>query len=308
DQQQEAFDALEQAAASYHEADDVRGEGDALRQLGNILWCPGRTADADATARRAITVLEQLDPGRELARAYATMAALRKDAADLENATAYASRAHALAELAGDDATSIAALNTVGAAELLAGRPEGREKLEQSMAMSRVADLQDDVARAFTHLVMAAAINRSYDIADRYLEQGLKYTGERGLILWESYLHGYGAKIALDRGRWDEARDLAVLVFQKQLTSTSPRILACVVQALLYARRGDRSAATLLREALQLAEPSGELLRIGHVALAEAEAAWLVGDREGIIAATDRVFSDALEYAGEWPLADLTLW
>src|SRR5262249_33341798 len=66
DQQQEAFDALEQAAASYHEADDVRGEGDALRQLGNILWCPGRTADADATARRAITVLEQLDPGREL--------------------------------------------------------------------------------------------------------------------------------------------------------------------------------------------------------------------------------------------------
>src|SRR5262249_11297375 len=64
----------------------------------------------------------------------------------------------------------------------------------------------------------------------------------------------------------------------------------------------------LLREALQLAEPSGELLRIGHVALAEAEAAWLVGDREGIIAATDRVFSDALEYAGEWPLADLTLW
>src|SRR5262249_57600594 len=147
-------------------------------------------------------------------------------------------------------------------------------EVERRLGMRRAAGLPDDVARAFTHLVMAAAINRSCDLADRYLEPGLTYTGERGLILWESYLHAYGAKIALDRGRWDEARDLAALVFQKQLTSTSPRILALVVQGLLYARRGDRSAATLLREALQLAEPSGELLRIGHVALAEAEAPW----------------------------------
>jgi tetratricopeptide (TPR) repeat protein len=308
DQQQEAFGALERAAAAYRAVGDPRGEGDALRVLGGILWCPGRTAEADQTARRAISVLEGLEPGRELALAYASLAALRKDAGDVENALAYGWQAYALAERVDDVETRIQALNTIGAAELLAGRPQGREKLEESLAMSERADLPDHVGRAFVNLLQAAALLRAYDVADRYFERGLKYTGEHGLILWESYLHAYGAKVALDRGRWREADDFCARVFHKQLVSTSPRFLALVVSGLLSARRGEPDADAVLREALELAEPSGELLRIAPVALAQAEVAWLGRDHNGLVAATDRVFEAALESGGPWPLAELTFW
>lgn len=308
DQQQEAFDALERAAATFREIGDARGEGDSLLQLADILWCPGRTADADETARRAITILEQVESGRELAMAYAVLAALRKDALDTENAIAYASRAQALAERVYDAGTRIRALRTIAMAEVLAGQPDGLDKLEQCLAMSEAAELPDNVAGAFIYLLQAAALLRSYDIADRYLERALTYTGERGHILSESYLHAFGAKIALDRGRWDEAEELCTLVFQKRLTSIFPRALALTVRALVRARRGEAEVDSLLDEALELAEPSGEVMRIAPVALAQAEVAWLAGNRDGIIAATDRVFGDALEQGGPWPLSELAFW
>jgi class 3 adenylate cyclase/tetratricopeptide (TPR) repeat protein len=303
DQQDEAFDALEQAADAFREIGDARGEGDSLRRLGYILWCPGRTADADETCRRAVAVLEQLEPGRELALAHATLAWLRHNAGDVENALTYAARAYALAERVDDVDTQILALNTIGETELRAGRAEGFEKLERSLALGKAADRP-----TYGTFVEAAAFYRSYELADRYLERGLRYTGERGLILSESYLHAYAAKIALDRGRWDEADDLCTLVFQKRLTSIFPRVLALVVRGLLRARRGEPDADPLLDEALELAQPSGEVLRIAPVALAQAEVAWLSGDRDGIVAATDRVFADAVAQAAPWPLPELAFW
>ena len=45
DQQEEAFDALEHAAAAFREIGDTRGEGNSLLELADILWCPGRTAE-----------------------------------------------------------------------------------------------------------------------------------------------------------------------------------------------------------------------------------------------------------------------
>ena len=147
-----------------------------------------------------------------------------------------------------------------------------------------------------------------YEIADRYLERALTYTGQRGHILSESYLHAFGAKIALDRGRWDEADELCTLVFQKRLTSIFPRVLALTVRSLVCVRRGKPQADSLLDEALELAQPSGEVMRIAPVALAQAEVAWLGGDRDGIIAATERVFADAREQGGPWPLPELAFW
>ena len=308
DQQQQAFDALARAAAAFREIGDTRGEGHSLLQLADILWCPGRTTDADETARRAITILEQAEHARELAMAYAVLAALRKDALDPENAIAYASHAHALAERVDDAVTRTRALRTIAMAEVLAGKLEGLEKLEQSLVLSEAAELASGVGDTFIYLLQAAAFLRSYEIADRYLERALAYTGERGHILSESYLHAFGAKIALDRGRWDEADDLCTLVFQKRLTSIFPRVLALAVRALVRARRGESEADALLDEALELAQPSGEVMRIAPVALAQSEVAWLAGDSDGIVRATDRVFADAREQRGPWPLPELAFW
>jgi hypothetical protein len=240
--------------------------------------------------------------------AYNVLATLRKDALDTENAIAYASRASTIAGQVDDEETSIRALRTIAMAEVLAGQPDGLDKLERNVAMCEAAELPNHVAGGFIYLLHAAALLRLYDVADRYLERAVTYTGERGHILSESYLHAFGAKIALDRGRWDEADELCTLVFQKRLTSILPRVLALTVRALVRARRGEAEAHSLLDEALELAEPSGELLRIAPVALAQAEVAWLAGDRDGIIVATDRVFADALVQGGPWPLPEVGFW
>ncbi len=308
DQPDEAIDALRSAIECRRELGDTRKEGDSLRRLGNILWCPGRTAEARETAQEAVTVLEQLPPGRELAMAYATLASLHKDRDDSNGAVEWGTRAFELAESLDDTETLIHALNTIGTTELYAGTPEGLEKLERSLELGKRADSPDHVGRAFMNLVGAGTRLRTYELADRYLDEGLVYLRERGLDLWRLYLLAFRARIELDRGRWSEAMDSAGLVLQKRYISTFPRIQALVVLGLVRARRGELDAQSPLDDALVLATPTQELPRIAPVAAARAEVAWLAGDREGVRVATEEAFKLALRQRVAWPIGELACW
>ena len=308
DQADEALDALRRAIECLRGLGDARGEGDALRRLANILWCPGHPADAGETIQQALVVLEPLEPGPELAMAYATLASLRKDMYDVDGALSWGTRALELAEQIKDAEARTHALNTIGTIELLAGNQAGRPKLEQSLELARQFDVPDHVGRAFVHFLQVGVHRRDFELADRYFEPGVAYLGERGLDLWRSYLFAFRAKIALDRGQWDEAAELATVVFQKRVISTFPRIVASVVLGLVRARRGEPDGSTLLEDAFELAEPSGELLRIAPAAAARAEAAWLAGDRERIAEATDVAFELAVRYGADWPLGELAYW
>ena len=308
DQPDEAMDALRRAVECHRELGDTRKEGDSLRRLGNILWCPGRTAEARETAQEALTVLEQLPPGRELAMTYATMASLHKDRDDSDGAVEWGTRAFELAERLDDTETLIHALNTIGTTELLAGTPGGLEKLERSLELGKRADSAEGVGRAFIHLVWAGTRLRSYELADRYLDQGLAHLTERGLDLWRLYLLAFRARIELDRGRWSEAVDSAGLVLQKRCISTFPRIVAFVVLGLVRARRGEPDAQSPLDDALALATPTQELPRIAPVAAARAEVAWLAGDRKGVRAETEDAFGLAQRKGVAWPIGELAYW
>lgn len=81
-----------------------------------------------------------------------------------------------------------------------------------------------------------------------------------------------------------------------------------VVLALVRARRGDPGHAELLDEALALAEPTGELWRLGPVAAARAEAAWLQGDLDAIGAATERALGLALDARASLLVGELATW
>jgi len=68
-------------------------EGDSLRWLSKILWCPGRITESERAAREAVTLLEALPPGRELAIADANLASTSSAAARSEEAVRWARRA-----------------------------------------------------------------------------------------------------------------------------------------------------------------------------------------------------------------------
>ncbi|MGH8129618.1 MAG: helix-turn-helix transcriptional regulator, partial [Steroidobacteraceae bacterium] len=308
DQANEAVEALRREIECHRKLGDAHKEGDALRRLASILWCPGRTAESAGAAQEALTVLEQLPPGPELARTYATMAQLRKDRDDSDGAIAWGRRALELAQRLGDTESFIHALNTVGTTELLAGNPDGREKLERSIELAKSGNLVDPIGRAFVHLIQTGIRLRNYKLADRYLEQGFAYVAEHGVDLWSFYLLAFRARGELDRGCWSEAVDSATRVLQKPVISSVPRIFAFVVLGLVRARRGDPDARSLLDDALLLAEPTGELPRIAPVAAARAEAAWLAGDRQGVGAATEKAFELALQMGAAWPIGELAYW
>jgi DNA-binding CsgD family transcriptional regulator len=164
------------------------------------------------------------------------------------------------------------------------------------------------VARAFIHLAGSAVRQHLYPDANGYLDAGVGYCSERGLELHRLYMLGYRARSHLDQGRWTDAIESAALVLRIPRTSTVPRIHALVVFGLLRARRGDPDAWGPLDEAWALAEPTGELQRMAPVAAARAEAAWLEGDRDTAVEATEAVLQLGLRRRSSWVIGELVYW
>lgn len=306
DQSDEAIEALESALRCHRELGDRRKEGDSLRSLSDILWCPGRTAEAEQAGREAVAVLKRLPPGRELAMAYSNLSQLRMNVEDAEETVAWGTRAIELAQRLDDVEIMVHTLNTIGTMALLSGAPEGRRKLEQSLELAEQAGLEEHVGRAFLNLGKANLRNRSYALTDPLLDAGLAYCTEHGLDLFRLYLLAYRARSELDRGRWAEAVESAELVLREPRTSTLPRTLALVVLALVRARRGDPGYWPLLDEALGLAEGTGEPQRIAPVAAARAEVSWLEGEHDAVANATGTAL--ALRGQDPWFSGELAYW
>jgi DNA-binding CsgD family transcriptional regulator/tetratricopeptide (TPR) repeat protein len=294
DQYDEGIAALERALEIHRAEGDPLREGDVLGRLSGFLWCPGRTAESAASAREAVTVLEPLPPGRELAQAYYALGASCDRASRSAEGAEWAKRSLELAERVGDEPIAVSALMTLS--------------VHDALERAQRAGLLWHASEAMTILAGSALAACRYDDAARYVAEGLEYTEERGLELSHLYLLAFRARLELDQGRWIEAADSAETVLRIHRTSTTPRIWALCILALVRARRGDPGWSGLLDEAEALAEPTRELGRLGPVAAARAETAWLAGDRDGIAAATDAVFSLARELGEAGFLGSIGTW
>jgi DNA-binding CsgD family transcriptional regulator len=308
DQNEDSLDALQRAIALRHELGDVRSEGEGLQRLADVLWCPGRIAEARDAAQRAVSVLGRVEPGRELAMAYCRLAQLCMDAEDVAGAVAWGAQALELAEALGETEMVIHVLNSVGTARFLHGDIAGREQLERSLALAADAGLDEGVCRAMFHIVWVARRTRDYALASHYLERALPFVTERGWELWRGYLLGYRAQIELDLGQLREAVDTAALVLREPRRSRVPRIVALTVVGRVRARRGDPGLWPLLDEALALAQRGDELQASEPVAVARAEAAWLAGDPEGVERATAPAFALAGLRQSTWVVSELASW
>jgi DNA-binding CsgD family transcriptional regulator/tetratricopeptide (TPR) repeat protein len=292
DQRDAAIEAIQDALACRRQLGQRLEEGDALRRLSQILWCPGRTIEAERAARSAVTLLEALPAGRELGMAYAELAAACGAAARAEEAVGWAGRALELAERLDHTEIAVRALATIGACE---AAEKGWGKLERSLELALRAGLAEQVAETYILLLESAVGARRYGLAARHLQAGIDYCSDHGLELYRPWMLAYRARVELDQGRWQEASDSAAAVLRVPRASITPRIIALVVLGLVRARRGDPGQWAPLQEAWALAEPTQELPRLAPVAAARAEAAWLEGDRDAVAEATEGALPLALE-------------
>jgi DNA-binding CsgD family transcriptional regulator/tetratricopeptide (TPR) repeat protein len=304
DQMEASVDALQQAVDHWRAAADERRTGAALSHLARRLWCGGRGDDAAAVGGEAVTLLEGLPPGPELALAYGISAAIHLNQERFDETVRWGTRALELAEDVGDLPVIVYCLNNLGTAELLAGLPAGRIRLERSLALAEQEGLEDHVGRAFIHLGWAMTRTRAYDLAP-WLDRGLEVCDGLGLESWKLYLMAYRARRHLDGGRWDEAAADAEFVLRSAQSVPLLRILALVVLGLVRARRGDAGVWPPLDEALALLAGQDELQYRAPVALARAEAAWLTGRGSAVEAATGDVLALAVDRRAPWVTGEL---
>ncbi len=307
DRNPEAIEALRAALAHYREIGEVPAEANTLRLLSEFLWCPGRVAEAEEAGREAVRLLEPGGPSRKLAQAYGNMAFLCRTAGGGDEAVVWARRALEATTPLADLEFHAWALASLGQAEVLLGRADGLAKIDRALAL---AEAHGSHTAAWLGVELAALHlqSRSYAEADRRLARALALADERGLELFRQYGVSYRARMALERGRWQEAADAAEQVLRHRRASTKPTITALVVIGLLRARRGDPDPWSPLDEAAELADASGELPRIGPVAAARAEAAWLEGRPDAVAAETGPALALARERPVPWLRGELALW
>jgi DNA-binding CsgD family transcriptional regulator len=294
------------ALACYRELGDRRSEGAALRSLSEIAWCPGHLDEAERVGFEAVAVLESLEPGLELAYAYVNLATLAEDAAvSLE----WAQRAHAVAEAIGHDGATLRA-RTIGDAIRYyeEGTATSRARLEQATALAIARGDELEVASAWLCLARGALRHRAYADLDRFAAAGLAFCGERDLEIYERYLNTDRARAALDRARWDEARDMATIVLHDVGPSVLPMLAALIVTGLARARQGEPGAEELLARAEAIAVRQDRLYALVPAAVARAEAAWLDGRPEAVDGITAGVLARALEEGAHVEAAELERW
>jgi DNA-binding CsgD family transcriptional regulator/tetratricopeptide (TPR) repeat protein len=298
---------LKAAIEIRRDSGDRLREGDALRQLSAIQRCGAMTAEGEETGRRAVELLETSAPGPELAAAYANLAMVAFNENDLDQAATAGTRGLELAERLGYTEIVVHTLNTIGTAQLIEGKAEGREKLERSLRLALEEGFEEHIGRAYIHLADVAQRNRDYELADLYIGPGTNYCSERGLDLWLRYMHVYEARTELDRGRWD----VAVEAIPRSVVNPGtplPRIVALVVLGLVRARRGESGQWEALDEAEELAAGSGELQWMAPVAAARAEAHWLAGRGDAVAAETDEALERSIEGRALWWAGELACW
>ena len=259
-------------------------------------------------ALEAVELLERVPPGHELAMAYGNVSQRRMVVDDADAAAVWGRRALELARRLDDTEALVYALTNLGAAEFQASPDAGRRTLERALALAQRHGLEEYAGRAFLQLALCPTHKRRLGPADGYLEAGLAYCGERGLDTWVLHLLALRARLELALGRWDAAADSAALVLHDPRSAPVARSWALTTRGLVRARRGDAEASDPLEQAHTLVRSTGELERIGLVAAARAEAAWLLGHDATVKQVTDEALSLALQRRLPWYAGELAYW
>jgi DNA-binding CsgD family transcriptional regulator/tetratricopeptide (TPR) repeat protein len=309
DMREQGLAALDEALMIHRKLGNALKQGEMQQLRGRMMACSGRIAEAKVIFADAIELLEPLPHGRELARAYSCLSEATMLCSEAEETIKWGTLGSALAERVGDAEALALGLNSLGTIEMYWGVAEGRDKLERSLEVAKLADLPIEVGRAYLNLMAALGNAHDYVAKDRYADVAIDYCRAYGLEAWLRYAICQQADSHLVQGRWTEAADAAASVVNAPPSAVvGPRTWALCQLALVRARRGDPEYWPLLDEALAAARTIDELQYLAMVAAVRAEAAWLEGRPAAVGPETESAFQLALELQAPLYIGELACW
>jgi DNA-binding CsgD family transcriptional regulator len=280
-----------------------------LSALALTLVQSGQDPDADAVSERSVDLVIGLPPGPDhaavlLGRGYHLM--LQRHSRE---AVPWCERAGAMAQALGDAALVLRATAIEAIARLMAGDTDDAVRdLDRAATVARTAGLHEEYVRFLPTFGTGAGEMYQFDVAERYLIEGIARDAETDRDLSRNYCTAWLALVYAFRGRWDEATELALDVIGRRQVAVMSRTMALLALGRVRTRRGDPGAAAALDEALALAEPTGTLQRVAPVRAARAEAAWADGDPATATAEARAAYDLARKHAHPWFLGELAYW
>ena len=281
-----SIEAVSAARRLWEELGDTVRVGDAWRCQSRLHWFAGRNETAEEQAEPRSSCWTAPSSVAE-AMAYSHRTGLEMLRNDLDGTREWGRRTLALIERlpAGPelDEVRVHALATLGTMEATAGDlAEGERMLTESLAGAQRANQHEQAARALNNLASCAVVQRRYDAARRYLDEGYEYCVDRDLDSWTTYVLGMRAEMLLGLGDHAGARAAAEEVLALQDTTTPMALQAPLfVLGSLESRTGGARAAELLDQAQAMADPTHEAQRIAPSTAARSVHAWITG-RPGV--------------------------
>ncbi len=253
--------------------------GNCLRFLSRLWWFEGDRLKAEQYGKEAISVLENEASSSVKAMAFSNMSQLKMLDDHREECLYWGEQAMAMAKELGDEEILSHALNNMGAALITdpSTREKGRAMLEQSLAIALKNDLHEHAARAYTNLGCGGTRCRDYAKALIALQEGIRYSEEKNLDSWSTYMSSWLARLEFETGNWDKAYQVAENLIHNESNPPIVKISALTIAAQVRMRRGEEPVLPYLLEAKTKAANTREAQRIQPVFTALLEYEWLSG-------------------------------
>jgi DNA-binding CsgD family transcriptional regulator/tetratricopeptide (TPR) repeat protein len=266
--------------------------GDTHRWLSRLNWFAARNELAEQHGALAVEALAGTDSVSQ-AMAYSSMSQLRMLDSDLAGCRQWVARTLELLDRLpeGPEVAEVRvhALNNIGTAEAVSGDlAAGLRLLADSLAGARAADLHEHAARAYCNLTATAVGQHRHADAAAVVTEGLAYCQERDLDSWTLYLQGWRSELLLRRGELPAAEAAAQDALRRAGAAPVSLVVPLTVLARSRARTGRGDWREPLDRAATLALGTGEPQRLGPVAAARCEIAWVLGDEASLQAEAER--------------------
>lgn len=305
----EAFENLDRAVDHLRTSRNELALASTLVPDTSARW---RFEDADRFRRgleEALMLLEGMPPGTELARAHLTSAYQHMLARKGTDAMRDIERAREVAAAGG--VTEFAWMTDMlqGTISVVIGETDaGIEMLQRVREEANASGRPDNEVLASMMLGSGGGEVRRYGMAIPALEAGV----DHGLAVDQDYLAAYSrawlARIAFERGRWDEAVEYASLVERATPDRTGIAVLTALsILGRVRVRRGDPGGAVLLEEMVELGR-SHELQHAWNAICGRAEYFWLRGEPERGLDALSDAYQRALDTDSVWARGEIGFW
>jgi tetratricopeptide (TPR) repeat protein len=204
------------------------------------------------------------DADRERARLGSAMAAAYLVDDRLDDAIAYGEASRAESQRLGDEEAALNTAATVGSVLVFAGRmDEGWRLLEDAIARATGAQQEAEAARGYRMIGSSASALVEYDLAERWLTEGIGYAEKVELWNHRHYMASHLAHVQWATGQWQAAAQTAQQALADGRGGLTTQITAQFVLGYLAMGCADWTvAADLLGEAFGHGDRMAELQRL----------------------------------------------